>query len=62
VSATRIPSDYAGSDINVMSNEEMNIPNQERNQNAEGGSSRTFHVALDNDGHDIDLNNLPKNF
>jgi len=62
VPAIRLPSDYSGYSINnIMLNEEMYVQNPEQYQNAGVGSSREFHVALDSDGHAIDLNSPPVN-
>jgi len=44
-----------------MSNEGLNIQNQERNRNAEEGPSRSLNKVLDYDGQVIDLNHSPKN-
>jgi len=60
--AIHLPSDYVGVFKEAMSNEDINVQNQERSQNAGEGSSRSVNVALDNDGHEIDLNCAPANF
>jgi len=43
-----------------MSNEDLIVQNQERNQNTGDGSSLTLKEVLDSDGHIIDLNHSPK--
>jgi len=59
VSATHLPSNYAGLfENNNISNDEMNVRNQEYNQNA-GESSRLSTEVLDSNGHFIDLNFPP---
>jgi len=60
VPATRTPSNYPGVFVDTMSNEYMNVQNQEENRNAREGTSREFQIAVDNDGLDIDLNLPPK--
>jgi len=61
VRATRLPSNYSGVLSDTTSNENINVQNQEENQNAGEGCSRDFHVALDNDGYEINLNFPPQN-
>jgi len=59
---THLPSNYRGIYVHVIAIEDKNVQNQEKNQNAGEGSSQEFHVARDNDGHEIDLNLPPTNF
>jgi len=44
-----------------MASEKMNVQDQEGRKNAGEGSSQQHHLAVDNDGYDIDLNLPPKN-
>jgi len=60
LSATKIPSNYSGIFIENISNENINVQNQECSRNGGEGTSRGYYVAVDNDGHDIDLNLPPK--
>lgn len=59
--ATHLPSNYRGIYGHFVLNEDKNFENQEKNQNAEEGSSREVHVIRDNDGNEIDLNFPPTN-
>jgi len=55
--AKGLPSDYAGHyKDHTNSNEDMNIQDQGRNENAEEGSSGINKVVLDDEGQEIDLN------
>jgi len=58
--AIRSPSNYAGVFVDIISNEEMNVQNQEENRNAGEETNQEFQLALDNDGLDIDLNLPPR--
>jgi len=60
VPVVQLPSNYVGALVGTMSNEKMNVQNQEKNKNAEKGTSKEFQIAVDNDGLDIDLNMPPK--
>jgi len=54
--ATHFPSNYSGVFVHSTFNEDNNVQNQDKNQNAGEGSSREFQVNRDFDGYEIDLN------
>jgi len=57
VSASRLPSNYAGFfSGNFNFGKEINAENQEETQYAREGCSRELDLAVDYDGHFIDLN------
>jgi len=55
--ATHLLSNYSGhTSDQIISNKEINVENQKKNQNAGERCSQLYNVVLDNDGEEIDLN------